>query len=197
VGCTNYNLEPRSSALPPRGIPAWPGSSSVTPREDPAPPSGRCDADERFMAAALDEARLARDLDEVPVGAVVVLDGHILGRGHNQTRGLADPTAHGEMLAIRAASQALGTQRLVGASLYTTLEPCFMCAGAASHARLARVIFGARDPKFGACVSLGRVLSDTRQNHQVEITEGVAAAEARDLLQLFFQSKRGGGHSAG
>ncbi len=153
-------------------------------------------ADLHFMSAALAEAELARELDEVPIGAVVVFEGQILARGHNQTRTRVDPTAHAELLAIRAAAETIGAQRLVGATVYTTLEPCFMCAGALCHARIARVVWGARDPKFGGCASLGRVLSDTRLNHQVSITEGVCAAESRELLRTFFRSKRGGGSPA-
>ena len=149
------------------------------------------------MQLAIEEALHARALDEVPIGAVVVLDGRVLGRGHNQTRTRVDPTAHAEVLAIRDAAEQLGAQRLVGATLYTTLEPCFMCAGALCHARLERVVWGARDPKFGGCASLGGVLSDSRLNHQVSITEGVLAAQSAELLRTFFRSKRGGVDPAG
>jgi tRNA(adenine34) deaminase len=145
------------------------------------------------MLLALAEARAARDRGEVPVGAVVVLEGAVpavIGRGSNRTRVDADPTAHAELLALREAARAVGAPRLPGSVLYTTVEPCFMCAGAALHARVARVVWGVRDPKFGGCASLGRVLSDPRANHQAEITEGVLADEARWLLQEFFQSKR-------
>ncbi len=148
--------------------------------------------DRRFMQEALAQAALARDLDEVPVGAVIVLDGEIIGRGHNQVRSRIDPCAHAEILAIRDAAQRMGVGRLPGAVCYTTLEPCFMCAGALSHARMSRVVWGARDPKFGACVSLGNVLTDERLNHRATITEGVLAAEAAEILQLFFRSKRSG-----
>jgi tRNA(adenine34) deaminase len=144
------------------------------------------------MRLALQEAEVARELDEVPVGALIVLDGEVIGRGHNQTRTLLDPTAHAELLAVRAAAQRVGAQRLVGAVCYTTLEPCFMCAGALSHARIARVVWAARDPKFGGCVSLGNVLTDERLNHRATIIEGVLAAESAELLRAFFQSKRGG-----
>jgi tRNA(adenine34) deaminase len=142
------------------------------------------------MRLALDLALGARDRDEVPVGAVVVLDGRVIGRGSNRTRRGADPSAHAELLALRAAARAAGAQRLPGAVLYSTVEPCFMCAGAALHARVARVVFGVRDPKFGGCVSLGQVLSLPRANHRAELTEGVLADEARDVLQAFFRSKR-------
>jgi tRNA(adenine34) deaminase len=148
------------------------------------------DAARAFMDLALDEARAAQREDEVPVGAVVVLDGRIVGRGHNRTRGECDPTAHAEVIALRRAALEVGAQRLVGATVYTTVEPCFMCAGALLHARVERVVWAVRDPKFGACASLGRVLSDERLNHQVQIEEGLCAGEARELLQQFFERKR-------
>ena len=147
--------------------------------------------DARFMALALEQARAARDADEVPIGAVIVRDGKLLGVGRNRTRELADPTAHAEMEALREAARTVGEQRLVGAVCYTTVEPCFMCAGALSHARIARAVWGVRDPKFGGCASLGEVLTDQRLNHQATITEGVEAEAARSLLQEFFRSKRG------
>jgi tRNA(adenine34) deaminase len=142
------------------------------------------------MGLALAQARLARDADEVPIGAVLVLDGRVIGRGHNQTRGGIDPTAHAEMVAIRAAARTVQANRLVGSILFTTVEPCFMCAGALLHARIARVVWGVRDEKFGGCASLGQVLSDPRLNHRASITEGVCADEARELLQTFFREKR-------
>ena len=158
-------------------------------QEDPAPDPSR---DLELMRLALEEAIAARELDEVPIGAVVVLDGVVIGRGHNQTRTRVDPTAHAEVLAVREAAAAVGAQRLVGATVYATLEPCFMCAGALLHARVARLVFGARDPKFGGCASLGEILGDRRLNHQVEIQEGLLADESAELLQTFFRSKRGG-----
>lgn len=142
------------------------------------------------MELALAEARRARAQDEVPVGAVVVLDGQVCGRGHNRTRADVDPTAHAEIVALRDAARRVGAARLPGAVLYTTVEPCFMCAGAAIHARVGRVVWGVRDPKFGGCASLGRVLDDPRANHRAEVSEGVLADEARDLMQEFFRSKR-------
>ncbi len=151
-----------------------------------------CATDLDFMRLALEEARLARELDEVPIGAVLVLEGEVIGRGHNQTRTRVDPTAHAEVLAIRAAATRVGAQRLVGAVCYTTLEPCFMCAGALSHARVSRVVWATRDPKFGGCASLGQVLTDTRLNHRATLTEGVLADESAELLRTFFRSKRGG-----
>ncbi len=155
------------------------GSSVSTPADD-----------RRWMELALDEARRAERADEVPIGAVVVRDGEVLGRGHNQTRRRRDATAHAELVALRMAFEATGDARLPGATVYTTVEPCFMCAGALSHARVARVVWGVRDEKFGGCASLGNVLGDPRLNHRAEVTEGVGADEARELLQRFFQNKR-------
>jgi tRNA(adenine34) deaminase len=143
------------------------------------------------MALALGEARAAEREDEVPIGAVLVLDGRLVARAHNQTRTRRDPTAHAELLAVSKAARRLDAQRLPGAVVYTTVEPCFMCAGALSHARVARVVWAVRDPKFGGCASLGHVLSDPRLNHRAETTEGVCADEARALLQEFFRKKRG------
>jgi tRNA(adenine34) deaminase len=149
--------------------------------------------DERCMALALAEAALARAADEVPIGAVVVRDSEVVGRGHNRTRLDRDPTAHAEMIAVRAAARATGYQRLDGCTMYTTVEPCFMCAGALVHARVARVVWGVRDPKFGGAASLGSVLDDPRLNHRVAWTEGVAAEACRTLLVEFFREKRSGG----
>lgn len=156
----------------------------------PGEPSGPVGVDDRFMDLALEEARLARDEDEVPIGAVIVMNGAVVGRGHNLTRARRSPLAHAELIALEQAVSATGDPRLVGAVVYTTVEPCFMCAGALSHARVARVVWGVRDPKFGGCASLGEVLSDPRMNHQAEIAEGVRADEARELLQSFFKEKR-------
>jgi len=154
-------------------------------------PEAHSTEDERYMRLALEMAQQAAEVsDEVPIGAVVVLDGEVIASAHNQTRTLTDPTAHAELAAISLAARATGSMRLVGATMYTTVEPCFMCAGALSHARVARVVWGVRDPKFGACVSLGSVLTEPRLNHQIEWSEGVCADEARELLQSFFRSKR-------
>ncbi|MEM7309469.1 MAG: tRNA adenosine(34) deaminase TadA [Planctomycetota bacterium] len=147
--------------------------------------------DDAFMRLALDEARLARAEDDVPIGAVVVLDGRVVGRGHNRTRAERDPTAHAEMIALREATRTTGYQRLDGCTVYTTVEPCFMCAGALVHARVARVVWGVRDPKFGGAASLGNVLDDPRLNHRAETAEGVCAEECRTLLVDFFREKRG------
>ena len=152
--------------------------------------------DARFMELAVAEARAAGAADEVPVGCVIVVEGRVVGSGRNRTRELGDPTAHAEMLAIRSASSELGALRSIdalrlgGATVYTTVEPCFMCAGALSHARVARVVWAVRDPKFGGAVSLGNVLTDARLNHRCTIAEGVCADEVRELLRSFFEVKR-------
>jgi len=165
----------------------------TSPAAQPAP--GTTDAlrpeDERFMDLALAAARAAGAADEVPIGAVVVLAGAVVATAFNETRRRCDPTAHAELLALSAAARALGAMRLPGAVVYTTVEPCFMCAGALSHARVARVVWAVRDPKFGGCASLGRVLDDPRLNHRIDHAEGVRADEARELLQTFFRKKRG------
>ena len=142
------------------------------------------------MELALEEARLAYRADEVPVGVVLVRDGEVVSRAHNRTRRDCDPTAHAEVLAVRAATAGTGFPRLPGVTVYSTVEPCFMCAGALVHARVARVVWGVRDPKFGGSVSLGEVLTHPGLNHRVEIREGVGAEEARRLMQEFFRSKR-------
>jgi tRNA(adenine34) deaminase len=143
-----------------------------------------------FMREALDEARRGAAEGEVPVGAVVVMDGAIVGRAHNAPIALADPTAHAEVLALRAAGEKLGNYRLAGATLYATVEPCPMCCGAALHARVARVVYGAADPKAGAVVSLYRLLDDARLNHRAAVTGGVLAGEAARLLSAFFETRR-------
>lgn len=142
------------------------------------------------MALALEEARRAESDGEVPIGALVVLDGRIVGRGRNQVIAASDPTAHAEILALREAAAALGNYRLTGATLYVTLEPCAMCCGAALQARIARVVFGARDPKAGAVESLHRLLDDARLNHRVSAVGGVLAAESAALLRGFFDTRR-------
>jgi tRNA(adenine34) deaminase len=147
-------------------------------------------ADERFMQLALAEARAARDADEVPIGALVVLAGEVVARAHNRVRAGPDPTAHAELLALREAALRLGSVRLVDCVVYSTVEPCFMCAGALVHARVRRTVFAVRDPKFGGCVSLGRVLDHPGANHRVEMDEGVGADESRALLQEFFRARR-------
>lgn len=154
--------------------------------------------DERFMAMALREARRAARLGEVPVGAVLVgpsPDGAtvVLARGHNLREARQDPTAHAEMLAIRRASRRLGAWRLTGTTLYVTLEPCPMCAGALVLARVARLVFGCRDPRAGAVGSLYDIVRDRRLNHRLSVTEGVLGGEASALLTGFFRERRRGG----
>jgi tRNA(adenine34) deaminase len=146
--------------------------------------------DHDFMRIALEEAQIAYSAGEVPVGAVLVLDGQVISRAHNSPITLNDPSAHAELLALRQAGKMLGNYRLVGADLYVTLEPCIMCAGAIVQARLARVIFGARDPKCGAVTSLYNILTDERLNHQVEITEGILQEECGEIMSRFFRQKR-------
>jgi tRNA(adenine34) deaminase len=147
--------------------------------------------DERFMAEALRLAREGGAIDEVPVGAIVVKDGEIIGRGFNAPISRQDPTAHAEIAALREAAHFLGNYRLPGCELYVTLEPCVMCAGAIIHARIARVIFGARDPKTGACGSVVNLFDEARLNYHAAVTGGVLAAECGALLSGFFAAKRG------
>ena len=146
--------------------------------------------DEAGVRAALREARESLRKDEVPVGCVIVHDGIIVGRGHNQVESLQDATAHAEILAIGAASNALGSWRLHECTLYVTLEPCSMCAGAIVLARLGRVVYGAADPKAGGCGSVLDVLGERRLNHRAELTAGVLADECGELLREFFRRRR-------
>ena len=146
--------------------------------------------DERFMRAALAEAALADEDDEIPIGAVVVHEGRIIGRGHNQKERLRDPTAHAEMLAITAAAAARGDWRLTGCTIYVTLEPCAMCAGAMVLARIDRLVFGTADPKTGACGSVHQLVNDPRANHQVSVTAGVLEFGCTEILQQFFARQR-------
>jgi len=143
-----------------------------------------------FMKEALKEAQKAFKENEVPIGAIVVHKNQIIGRGHNQTERLRDPTAHAEILAITAAANALSSWRLDGATIYTTIEPCIMCAGALVLARVKRVVFGAHDEKFGGCGSVFNVVSEKRLNHQVEISAGVMENESASLMKSFFEKKR-------
>lgn len=146
---------------------------------------------DRWMRLALDEARQAVEEDEVPVGAIVVAAGRIVASAHNQREQLADPTAHAEMIAVTQAAAALGSWRLEGCTLYVTLEPCPMCAGAILQARVPRVVWGAADPKAGAVESLYRMFDDARLNHRVEHVGRVLAAECGQILSDFFRGKRG------
>jgi tRNA(adenine34) deaminase len=146
--------------------------------------------DAGFMRAALAQAALAASAGEVPVGAVVVLDGVIVGVGHNAPISQHDPTAHAEVRALRAAAAAVENYRLAGATLYVTLEPCPMCAGAIMHARVARLVFGAPDPKTGACGSVVDLFAETRLNHHAIVERGLLADECGEALRLFFQTRR-------
>jgi tRNA(adenine34) deaminase len=146
--------------------------------------------DEELMQAAIDEAQHALGHDDVPVGAVVVVDGTIVARRHNERERLRDPTAHAEMLALRDAAKVLGSSRLDGATLVTTLEPCPMCAGAALLARVGRVVFGADDMKAGALGSLYNIGADPRLNHEFEVRGRVRETECAELLTTFFANKR-------
>lgn len=148
------------------------------------------DSHELWMRHAIREAEKALAENEVPVGAVVVFENCIVGRGHNQVETLQDPTAHAEILAISAAANTLDSWRLDGCTLYTTLEPCAMCAGAIVLARISRLVFGAFDPKAGACGSLRNVVQDARLNHQVDVVSGVLEKEIAGLMQSFFHSLR-------
>jgi len=150
------------------------------------PPS----ADDLAMGEALALARIAAGRGEVPVGAVVVRDGAIVGRGGNAPIAASDPTAHAEIAALRDAAQRLGNYRLPGCELFVTLEPCAMCAGAMLHARIARVVFGARDPKTGACGSVIDLFAEPRLNHHARVTAGVRADECGALLSSFFAARR-------
>jgi len=143
-----------------------------------------------WMRRALELAKLAHYAGDVPVGAIVVNNGEILGTGYNQREVLSDPTAHAEVIALRQASKTVGQWRLDGATLYVTLEPCAMCAGAIVNSRLKRLVFGAKDPKGGACGSLFNVPEDPRVNHSVSVTSGVLADESVNLLQNFFGERR-------
>src|SRR5882762_3449229 len=146
--------------------------------------------DSDFMQLALDQARSAAEADEVPVGAILVKDGQILARGTNRTIRDCDPTAHAEIVALREAAKRAGNYRLSGTTLYVTLEPCAMCAGAIIQARVARVVYGADDPKGGAVRTCFEVLTHPKLNHQVDITSGILVEECATLLQKFFTVRR-------
>jgi tRNA(adenine34) deaminase len=151
-------------------------------------PSG--DIDAAFMHLALAQAQLALALNEVPVGAVVVKDGVVIGTGFNRPIAGHDPTAHAEVMAMRAAAEALGNYRLPGCTLYVTLEPCVMCSGAMMHARFSRIVFGAPDLKTGACGSVVNLFEDKRLNHHAEVLGGILAEECVQLLKDFFAARR-------
>jgi len=146
--------------------------------------------DSEFLSAAIDEARAAEAEGEVPVGAVVVRDGQILATGRNRVITDSDPTAHAEIVALRAAGVVLGNYRLEGCDLYCTLEPCAMCAGAILHARIRRLVYAASDPKAGACGSVLSVMNHPQLNHKVEVASGLLAEECGAMLTSFFRSRR-------
>jgi len=153
-------------------------------------PATFSDADQHWMQHALELAKRAADQGEVPVGAVIVKDNEIIGSGANQPISNHDPSAHAEIVALRAAGQALQNYRLIDCTLYVTLEPCSMCAGAIIHARVGKVIFGAADPRTGAAGSMFQTLIDARHNHTVRVRGGLMANECSEVLQRFFRERR-------
>ncbi|AXC11110.1 tRNA-specific adenosine-34 deaminase [Acidisarcina polymorpha] len=146
--------------------------------------------DEGYLRLALEQARLAAEAGEVPVGSIVVYAGEIVGVGRNAVLATLDPTAHAEIVAMRAAAQRLQNYRLTGCELYTTLEPCSMCAGAMIHTRISRLIYGAADPKAGAAGSVVEVVNHPQLNHQMKITSGVLSEQCGELLRAFFRERR-------
>jgi tRNA(adenine34) deaminase len=146
--------------------------------------------DRQAMQAALDEARLSAEAGEVPIGAVVVCEGAIIARGQNRVLRDVDPTAHAEIVALRAAARAVSNYRLPGCTLYVTLEPCAMCAGAMIHARLDRLVFAAADPKAGAAGSVLSVINHPQLNHKMQVEQGILADESAELLRSFFRERR-------
>lgn len=146
----------------------------------------------QYMQAALAQAKIAQSKGEVPVGAVVELDGELIGKGYNQNRMLNDPSAHAEILALREAANSIGNYRLNNANLYVSLEPCVMCAGAILHARIKRVIYAASDERWGAAGSVANVLQSPLLNHQCSVTSGLMQQEASTLIRQFFKAKRSG-----
>ena len=143
-----------------------------------------------FMLEALKEAGIARDKDEVPIGAVIVHNGKIISRGHNQVETLKDPTAHAEMIALTSAANFLGSKWLLGASIYVTIEPCSMCAGALVLSRIKNLVYGASDPKTGACGSVANIVSNKKLNHRLRVKKGVLKDDCSALLKEFFKKKR-------
>ncbi len=146
--------------------------------------------DSLYMSEALKEAEKAFEADEVPVGAVIVHGGRVIGRAHNQIKLLKDPTAHAEMIAITQAASYLGNERLINTTMYVTIEPCSMCAGALILARVKRLIFGASDPKTGACGSIVNIANNKKLNHRIKVEKGVLEKECAWLLREFFKKKR-------
>ena len=152
--------------------------------------------DERWMEAAMDLASRAEGMGEVPVGAVIVREGRIVAEGHNLTHTKQDPSAHAEMIAVRRAAEATGHWRLLDCTLYVTLEPCTMCAGAIVLSRIPRLVFGAHDPKAGMCGSLENLVQDPRLNHRVELTAGVCGDACGAMLSDFFRARRAAARAA-
>jgi tRNA(adenine34) deaminase len=148
------------------------------------------DGDEQFMRAALEQAAMAEGVGEVPVGAVIVKDGEIIARAHNRNLLDTDPSGHAEMIALRAAAQKMKNHRLGGCELFVTMEPCAMCAGAIVHARIARLVYGATDPKAGAVESAMQVVNHPKLNHQMEVKAGVLAKGCGEIVRQFFRKKR-------
>jgi tRNA(adenine34) deaminase len=146
--------------------------------------------DEFFMGFALNEARLAHNAGEVPIGAVIVIDNQIVGSGHNRPIGSSDPTAHAEIVALREAARRVGNYRLTEATLYVTIEPCAMCAGAMVNARVKRLVYGAADLRAGGVDTVFQICTNSSLNHRVEVTSGVLAEESRQLMQAFFKHRR-------
>lgn len=147
--------------------------------------------DRKYMAAALLEARSALDHDDVPIGAVAVRGGEVIASAHNERESRSDPTAHAEILVLQRAAEKVGTWRLDGVTIYVTIEPCPMCAGALVHARVPRLVYGAADEKWGAAYTLYNIVQDPRLNHECEVTTGVLAEDCAELIQEFFRNKRG------
>ncbi len=147
-------------------------------------------SDEKWMRYAFELAELAEEKDEVPIGAVIVLDGKIIGEGYNQVISNNDPTAHAEIIALRQAAKNIGNYRLINAELYTTLEPCCMCAGALIHARIKHLYFATTDPKAGACGSQFQLLKSNILNHKIDFSEGLLKVESAALLKNFFRKRR-------
>ena len=147
-------------------------------------------SDDFWMGFALEEANLARQKEEVPIGAIILLNNEIIGRGHNQPIKSCDPTAHAEIMALREAAQKIENYRLSEATMYVTIEPCAMCAGALVNARIKRLVFGAVEPRQGAISSVFQICSNSSLNHQVNVTAGIREVECRDFMQVFFKSRR-------
>ncbi|MDQ3010600.1 MAG: tRNA adenosine(34) deaminase TadA [Acidobacteriota bacterium] len=147
--------------------------------------------DQFFMGFALDEAKRARSLNEVPIGAIVVLDKHVIGTGYNQPIRLSDPTAHAEILALRQAAEQIGNYRLTDSTLYVTIEPCAMCAGAIVNARIRRLVYGAMEERAGGVNSVFQICTNSSLNHRVEVISGVREEECREFMQSFFRGRRG------